>query len=369
MTVSVPPCPPARPTSAGGPLRPFRPLLSLLPGLAISIAVAGVSMLLGGLSWIQHHGFSALTLAIVLGMMVGNLTPGAGHALAGPGIDVAKKRLLRLGVVLYGFRLTVQDIGHVGLTGVLVDAVMLSSTFLLAGWLGRRWLGMDEKTSMLIGIGSAICGAAAVVAAEPVVRARAEQVTVAVATVVVFGTIAIFVYPPMHAALASAGWGLASPAHFGIFIGSTVHEVAQVVAIGGSIGGPAADTAVITKMVRVMMLAPFLLGLAAWLSRSRGEARSGRPQLTRDMVPWFALGFVAVVLVNSLPIVPAAALPALNTADTLLLATAMAALGISTRVGALRQAGAKPLVLGTALFAWLVVGGTAVNSVAIRLAA
>ncbi|WP_431262056.1 YeiH family protein [Roseateles chitinivorans] len=347
--------------------------MPLLPGLATSIAVAGASMLLGSLPWSQHHGFSALTMAIVLGMIVGNLMPGSGHALAGPGIDLAKKRLLRLGVVLYGLRLTVQDIGQVGVTGVLVDAAMLGSTFLIACWLGRRWLGLDEKTSMLVGIGSAICGAAAVVAAEPVVRARAEQVTVAVATVVVFGTIAIFVYPPMHAAFASAGWALASPAHFGVFIGSTVHEVAQVVAIGGSIGDAAADTAVITKMVRVMMLAPFLLGLAAWRSRDQRGMRSGHaghdrhPPLTRDMVPWFALGFVAVVLLNSLGVVPGAARPLLNTADTMLLATAMAALGISTRAGALRQAGVKPLVLGLALSGWLTIGGAAVNAALIRV--
>jgi uncharacterized integral membrane protein (TIGR00698 family) len=363
MTVSVPPTAPAGAPSRVNATAADSSLPRLLPGLVASAAVAGAAMLLGGLPWITSHGLSALTLAIVLGMVLGNVMPGSGHALAAPGIDLAKKRLLRLGVMLYGFRLTIQDIGHVGLTGVLIDAVMLTSTFLIACWLGRRWLGLDEKTSMLIGIGSAICGAAAVVAAEPVVRARAEQVTVAVATVVVFGTIAIFAYPTLHAAFAWADWGIGSAAHFGIFTGSTVHEVAQVVAIGGSIDPAAADTAVITKMVRVMMLAPFLMGLAAWLSKARAQTQSGGHPLSSDVIPWFAVGFVGVVLFNSLHIVPPAALPAINAIDTTLLATSMAALGISTRAGAIRQAGAKPLVLGLALFAWLVVGGALVNTV------
>lgn len=363
MTVSV-----SRPGPARSSPRATAP--TLLPGLAMAAALAGAAMLLGELPWIQGHGLSALTLAIVLGIVLGNVMPGSGHALAAPGIELSKKRLLRLGVVLYGFRLTVQDIGHVGLTGVLIDAVMLLSTFLIACWVGKRWLGLDEKTSMLIGIGSAICGAAAVVAAEPVVRARAEQVTVAVATVVVFGTLAIFAYPLMHAAIAQAGWGLASQAQFGIYTGSTVHEVAQVVAIGRSIGTEAADTAVIAKMVRVMMLAPFLVGVAGWLStrksHERHEGHAGHEgsverQKLVDMIPWFAVGFVGVVLFNSLQLLPAAVMPLINTIDTGLLATAMAALGISTRVGAIRQAGVKPLLLASALFAWLIAGGAMVN--------
>ena len=152
-------------------------------------------MALGQIDWLQEHGLSALTLAIVLGMLVGNTVYPRIAAVSGPGVNLSKQNLLRLGIVLYGLRLTVQDIGHVGLAGVAVDALVLSSTFLLACWIGTRWLGLDRQSAMLIGAGSSICGAAAVMAAEPVVKARAEQVTVAVATVVVFGTLSIFLYP------------------------------------------------------------------------------------------------------------------------------------------------------------------------------
>ena len=169
--------------------------MRLLPGLAVSGTLAAAGILLGRIGWLQDHGFSALTLAIVLGMVVGNTVYPRFAAASGAGVNFSRQNLLRLGVVLYGLRLTVHDIGHVGFAGMATDALVLGSTFALACIIGIKWLGMDRKTAMLIGAGSSICGAAAVMAAEPVVKARAEQVTVAVATVVVFGTFAIFLYP------------------------------------------------------------------------------------------------------------------------------------------------------------------------------
>ena len=138
---------------------------------------------------------------------------------------------------------------------------------------------------MLIGAGSSICGAAAVMAAEPVVRGRADQVTVAVSTVVVFGTIAIFLYPVLYHLNV---FGISSPAAYGLFAGSTIHEVAQVVAAGRAIGEQAAATAVITKMVRVMLLAPFLLGLSVYLSRE--SQPSGSRGVTDGLAPTLQAG-------------------------------------------------------------------------------
>ncbi|OWG05999.1 hypothetical protein B4U21_19605, partial [Klebsiella pneumoniae] len=134
-----------------------------------------------------------------------------------------------------------------------------SSTFFIACFLGQKVFGLDKHTSWLIGAGSSICGAAAVLATEPVVKAEASKVTVAVATVVIFGTIAIFLYPAMYPLLAH--WF--TPETYGIYMGSTMHEVAQVVAAGHAVSPDAENAAVIAKMLRVMMLAPFLLFLAA----------------------------------------------------------------------------------------------------------
>jgi len=330
----------------------------------LSAALAGAGMALGRIDWLAAHGLSALTLAIVLGMLVGNTVYPRLAAASGPGVNVSKQHLLRLGIILYGLRLTVQDIGQVGLVGVAVDALVLGSTFLLACWIGTRWLGLDRRSAMLIGAGSAICGAAAVMAAEPVVKARAEQVTVAVATVVVFGTVSIFLYPVLYQLNLQWGWIAGGANGFGLFAGSTIHEVAQVVAAARSIGPEAADTAVIAKMVRVMMLAPFLLLLSGWLARDAKRhtgSHGSQSAKGRITVPWFAFGFVAVVLLNSLQWLPAQATAVVTDIDTGLLAMAMAALGLSTHFSAIRKAGAKPLLLALVLFGWLLVGGALIN--------
>lgn len=337
----------------------------LLPGLVLCAALAGAGIALGRIDWLAAHGLSALTLAIVLGMLVGNTVYPRFAAVSGPGVHLSKQHLLRLGIVLYGLRLTVQDIGHVGWGGVAVDALVLGSTFGLACWIGTRWLGLDRQSAMLIGAGSAICGAAAVMAAEPVVKARAEQVTVAVATVVVFGTVSIFLYPVLYQL--NQQWGLipGGANGFGLFAGSTIHEVAQVVAAARSIGPEAADTAVIAKMVRVMMLAPFLLLLSAWLARDAarkaGPGAAAQHSTSQITIPWFAFGFVAVVLLHSLQWLPAPAVALAIDIDTGLLAMAMAALGLSTHFSAIRKAGARPLLLALILFGWLLVGGGLIN--------
>ena len=247
------------------------------PGIALTAALAALAIEFGKLGWLQANGISALTLAIVLGILVGNTVyPYIASATAG-GVTFSKQTLLRAGIILYGLRLTFQDIANVGVSGVAIDAVVLSSTFLLSWWVGTRIFGLDRRTAMLIGAGSSIWGPAAVMATEPVVRGRAEQVTVAVSTVVVFGTLDIFLYPAMYHLNEHYHLFAMSPTAYGIYAGSTIHEVAQVVAAGRAIADAAANTAVITKMVRVMMLAPFLIVLSACLARSPGGDEGGVP--------------------------------------------------------------------------------------------
>jgi uncharacterized integral membrane protein (TIGR00698 family) len=329
-------------------------------GLALAGGLAVAAIELARIGWLQANGISALTLAIVLGMVVGNTVYPRIAAASAPGVTFSKQNLLRLGIILYGLRLTFQDIGHVGLTGVVIDALVLGSTFSLSWFLGTRVFRLDRKTAMLIGAGSSICGAAAVMAAEPVVRGKAEQVTVAVSTVVVFGTLAIFLYPAMYHLNEHYHLISVSPSAYGIFAGSTIHEVAQVVAAGNAISVDAGNTAVIAKMVRVMMLAPFLVVLSAYLSRSN-DATEITQKPGRIVIPWFALGFVAVAGLNSLALLPRAVVDAAIDIDTVMLAMAMAALGLTTHISAIRNAGIKPLALAALLFAWLICGGSAIN--------
>ena len=348
---------PDRPAAAGSLAR----IAQLLPGLGLTALIASAAIELGKIDALQARGISALTLAIVLGMIVGNTFYPRIAALGAAGVGFSKQNLLRAGIVLYGLRLTFQDIGHVGVAGVLIDACVLCSTFALAWLLGTRVFGLDRNTALLIGAGSSICGAAAVMASEPVVKGRAEQVTVAVATVVVFGTLAIFLYPALYHLNAQYGLVKMSPGAYGLFAGSTIHEVAQVVAASNAVSAAAANTAVIAKMVRVMMLAPFLVLLSAWVSRA-AEGRDTGTQPGRITIPWFALGFVAVAGLNSIVRLPAPLAHVATDIDTVMLAMAMAALGLSTHVSAIRQAGTKPLALAALLFAWLVGGGLAINA-------
>jgi len=338
------------------------PLHPALAGLALSGAVAWAAMGLGDIGWLQAHGFSALTVAIVLGIVIGNTVYPRLGAVCGEGVRFSKQTLLRAGIILYGFRLTFQDIAHVGVAGVVIDAAMLLSTFGLAWLVGTRVLKLDRDAALLIGAGSSICGAAAVMATEPVLRARSEQVTVAVSTVVIFGSLAIFLYPLLYTLQAEPVWGMRLP-DFGVYIGSTVHEVAQVLAAARSIDQHTADVAVITKMVRVMMLAPFLL----MLSMKAGRHDSGHQQQSKLSIPWFAFAFIGVVVLNSFLPLPATLNRVVLQADTFMLAMAMAALGLSTHLSALRNAGIKPMILGAVLFGWLVVGGALVNGALGRL--
>lgn len=345
------------------------------PGFVFAVALAMLAMALAGLPISQQAGLSPLPVAILLGIAIGNslLTQAPGLAAQlGPGIDWSRTRVLRIAIVFYGFRVSFQDVATVGLAGILIGVIVVAGIYTLAVTLGPRLFGVDRETSALIGAGSAICGAAAVLAAEPIVRAPAHKVSVAVATVVVFGTIGMFLYPLLYSLTGM------SEAAYGLYAGSTIHEVAQVVVAGRAISEEAAGIAVIEKMFRVMLLAPFLVMLA-WQYRNAGEAGTApdaeaatasqpgdseavqQPPPWLKAMPWFAFAFLGVVAVNSLRVVPADLVQAINVADSVALAVAMGALGIRTRFSAIRAAGVRPLGLAATLFLILVGAGYLLN--------
>lgn len=329
-------------------------LRRLLPGVALVSVIAAVAFALIQMTSLGRLGISALTLAILFGALLGNIKPAVASGPCQPGLAFAQRRLLRIGVALYGFNLSIQQIAQVGASGIAVDVAMVVSTLAAGWWFGRRVLGMDRETVLLASAGSAICGAAAVMATLPMLQAQdpkaAEKSSVAVAMVVLFGTLAMLLYPIFYAAIGNGHFD------FGIFVGSTVHEVAQVVAIGSTLGGEVAGNAVIAKMIRVMLLVPFLLLLGLALRRRTSEG--GTAPLP---IPWFALMFVAMAGVNSLQILPPALVDALRVTGMLLLTAAMASLGIDTRLSRMRQAGPRPLLLGGGLFIHLIVIGGLVN--------
>jgi len=325
-------------------------------GMLMVVVLAGASVALSKLPIMQSAQFSSLTIGIVLGIIVGNSVFAHIATRTDVGVDYAKSILLKAGVILFGFRITFAQVAGVGLHGLLTDIVMLLGTFILAVQLGKRVFKLDEQTTILVGAGSSICGAAAVMATEPVIKAQAHKVSVAVATVVVFGTLSMFAYPILFEYM-----GLSEHA-YGIFVGSTTHEVAQVVAAGTAVSANAADTAVIEKMLRVMMLAPFLVGLSFWQSKKYANINAqGSEQKAGITIPWFAVLFIVASGVHSLSVIPQGATNAIVWFDNILLTIAMVALGLRTHVGAIRQAGIKPLLLAGCLFLFLTLGGFAIN--------
>ncbi|WP_226093140.1 YeiH family protein [Dickeya oryzae] len=340
-------------------LSPLSSVGHLLTGIIlIGLLTRGI-LWLSGLPAIAGLGLGSLTLAILVGMVLGNTAYSHLQPWCDAGVQWSRHYLLRWGIILYGFRLSFQQLTAVGSAGLVIDVLMLTSTLLLAYWLGRRWFQLDGHTALLIGVGSSICGAAAVLATAPVLKSTADKVAVAVSTVVLFGTTAMFLYPWMYQHFIQySGW-LFTPQTFGLYLGSTVHEVAQVVAAGHAISPETENTAVIGKMLRVMMLAPFLFLLGLWVKQRQPAHQTATSATTG--YPWFALGFVLMCGFNSLNWLPARWVALITQLDNVLLTMAMVALGIATRLSTLRQAGVKPLLLAAVLFIWLVAGGAAIN--------
>lgn len=334
-------------------LQPSRP--SLLAGLIFVILLAVISISLAHLSWFSQAGISPLTIGIVIGMLMGNLATAGQLVHLEAGVEFAKSRILKTGIILLGFHFTFSEIIGLGWRGVLIDILIMTGVLALAYVTGRKLLKLDRHTSLLIGAGSAICGAAAILATAPVIKAKADSVIIAVATVVIFGTTSMFVYPFIGAYL-----GLSDHV-FGIYAGSTIHEVAQVVAAASAVSPDAAQVAVLEKMIRVMLLAPFLIVLAMLPARSASAHATSSLRVTLAQMPWFAILFVLVIGFNSLVKLNTVFTHFLLSLDDLLLTMAMVALGLKTHLKVVRQAGIKPLILGLVLFVFLVGGGAVIN--------
>lgn len=292
---------------------------------------------------------NSLTIAILIGMLISNLMPKMVHESCKDGIVFSAKKILRLAIILYGFRITFQQIAAVGAHGFFADVIMLTTTYLLGYYLGTRVLKLDKDLCMLTAIGSSICGAAAVLGTDGILKAKSHKVSLAVATVVLFGTISIFLYPFIYKL------GFLNMNAFGIYIGSTIHEVAQVVAAGGAISPSTMDTAVIVKLTRVMMLVPYLFMLSFYLAKKSGT------KMSQIQIPWFAIMFIAVCGFNSLNFLPDAAKTSIIEFDIFLLTMAMFGLGVETNFQKIKGLGIKPILLAGVMFVWLVGFGFIVN--------
>lgn len=332
-------------------------------GILFIALLSVAAWLIAEIPAVKALSFSSLIVGILLGMVYANL-PARAHMPSAwaPGMKICSKTLLRTGIVLYGFRLTFQDIAAVGLPAVVVDIIIVVSTIFLGIWLGR-WMKMDSDTALLTATGSSICGAAAVLGAEAVIKSESHKTAVAVSTVVIFGTLAMFAYPIAYRAGLMVGL---DEQQVGIYTGATLHEVAHVVGAGNAMASDyIASTALIVKMVRVILLVFVLLVMSWALSRSARKAQGNSAAATgsKITIPWFAFLFLLMIGVNSLMI---AYLPGtfmvpfnrvMNIISTFLLTMAMTALGADTSFQKFKQAGAKPFALAAVLWVWLIAVG------------
>ena len=329
-----------------------------LKGFLVIAALSVAAWYISLLPAVKALSFSSLIIGILLGMLYANTLRRRQPSSWDGGIKFCSKRMLRLGIILYGFRLTFQDVVAVGPKAVLIDCIVVVVTLLLGVWLGRR-LGLDRETTLMTSTGSAICGAAAVLGAEPIAKGKPHQTAVAVSTVVIFGTLSMFLYPIMYRMGLS---GVLDTQQMGVYTGSTLHEVAHVVGAGNAMGSEIATDSLIVKMVRVMLLVPVLIAMSWLLSRRGGPVAEKRS----INVPWFAFIFLLMIAVNSGMHSAfdgeawfATALKVTEVVSTFMLTLAMTALGSDTSIDKFRQAGAKPFYLAGALYVWLVVGGFA----------
>ena len=316
--------------------------------------------------FVKSLSFSPLIVGIILGMLYANSLRNKLPETWVPGIKFCTKQILRAGIVLYGFRLTLTQVAAVGLPAVVIDTIIVAGTIFLGVWLGKL-LKMDKDTSLMTATGSAICGAAAVLGAEPVVKCEGHKTAIAVSTVVIFGTISMFLYPILYRAGMLDALGDTGVA---IYTGSTLHEVAHVAGAGNAMDPTdtlgIAGTATITKMIRVMMLAPVLVIMSfALAGRKKAATEGGTTQKSKITIPWFAFGFIGIICLNSLlqylfGVDSVKEIPlngAIEYIDTFMLTMAMTALGTDTSMEKFKQAGAKPFLLAGLLYIWLLGGG------------
>ena len=293
--------------------------------------------------FVKSLSFSPLIVGIILGMLYANSLRNRLPETWVPGIKFCTKQILR---------------------AIVVDAIIVAGTIFLGVWFGKL-MKLDKDTALMTSTGSAICGAAAVLGAEPVVKCEGHKTAIAVSTVVIFGTVSMFLYPIMYRSGMLDGLSNLGVA---IYTGSTLHEVAHVAGAGNAmdptdalgIAGPAT----ITKMIRVMMLAPVLV-IMSFALVGRKISVGDKKEKSKITIPWFAFGFIGIICVNSLlqyicGVDSVKEIPlngAIEYIDTFLLTMAMTALGTETSFDKFKQAGAKPFVLAALLYVWLLVGG------------
>jgi uncharacterized integral membrane protein (TIGR00698 family) len=309
----------------------------LAPGVTVCAGAATVVLALSRFV----PTVSPLLIAILVGAVAANIV--SVPARIKPGLTFSAKKLLRIGVALLGLQLMFSDILSLG-AGMIAVVIAIVVLGIAGTMFVGRLLGLEWKQRFLIACGFSICGAAAVAAVDGVVDAKEEEVLTAVALVVIFGTCMIPALPLLSNLL-----GL-SDKDAGLWAGGSIHEVAQVVAAGGAIGGSALGVAVVVKLARVVMLAPVIAVVSA---RQRRISNSAKDVRRPPLIPIFVVGFLACAGLRSAGLLPASVLADAKLVQTALLTAAMFALGAGVNIATMRKVGPRPFLLALISTAWV----------------
>lgn len=315
-----------------------------LQGLGLTLLLAIIAKFMALLPFFSIMG--QLVIAIILGM-VWRAVFGVPDAAVG-GISFSSKKLLRYGIILLGMRLNLGDIIEAGPSVLAIALIHIIVTILVVYWLASLFK-VDSKLGMLTACGTAICGAAAVVAIAPQVEAGDDETAISAAIVAILGTIFTLAYTLLYPFL-----GL-TPEGYGVFSGSTLHEIAHVIAAADPGGQAAVDLAVVVKLTRVAMLVPVALLVGVWAQWKRRKLQGNHPEESAGLesgksrslqIPWFILGFLLMSGVNTLGIIPQQAAAQIVNVAYLLIAMAMAGLGLGVNFAAFRRLGIRPFWAG-----------------------
>jgi len=256
-----------------------------VPGLifAMSVALVGYSV------WTYYKPISALMWSFIFGIIVSNIFTLPEMIMKG--LRFTSSSLLKLAIALMGLVTSASVWFEVGL-GAVNALVIIFASFIMSITVGKR-LGLSNRLSILIGVGTSICGASAIAATAPAIEAKEEEIGIAISGITLFGLISMFLYPYLFNNTVVFDWFLGNPIVYSIWVGSGVHESAQVIAAACSLSPDCMQPAMIIKSVRIFMIAPIVLASTFYLNRV--EAEEGRLS-ARVSVPLFAVVF----LVNSL---------------------------------------------------------------------
>ena len=328
-------------------------------GINLVLALALLSRFLHGVipSPVLSKLISEILIAVILGLYVGNAFNISEQVRAGASFAV--HRLLRLGIILLGLRLSLQDVAATGGKALLLVLVCITLALSIA-YLAGRIFKVPPRLAALIGVGTAICGNTAIVATAPVIDATEEEMGFAVATITLFGLLAVLVYPIIGQAI-----GL-SDRLFGLWAGTAVNDTSQVVAVSAIYSETSLNVATIVKLTRNTLMAPLMIVIGLIYARASGEKKNGESKTRINwskLIPGFVLGFLLMALIRTLGItfgflpqsisqpgdltVAASILTGIDAISKFLILMALTGVGLNTKLSSLRRIGFKPLLVGT----------------------